>query len=193
MDDLRTLASYLFVELSRRRLTIAAWGRWRRWVIDVVKVQRNSHRGVGSCSCDWRWSTWPGGRDCSRTCFLQSRPVSLRLLHLYLSHRRSPLLQRYVGPCPVDWLLMAASSASISAFGSVRKSAGNSWAMNCAENLECGNLLPLWYSATCRRSPAQPRPAHWYGPGNRADGGDRSPNTKALTGQSTPNSCLRFR
>jgi len=45
--------------------------------------------------------------------------------------------------------------------------------------LECANLLALWYSATCRRRRlTQVVPS---------DGGDRSPNTKAVTGHRTPN------
>jgi hypothetical protein len=51
--------------------------------------------------------------------------------------------------------------------------------------LECGNLLPLWDSATCRRRPPHCE-ARLLGLGNLADGCDRSQNTKALTSKRKP-------
>jgi hypothetical protein len=47
-----------------------------------------------------------------------------------------------------------------------------------ATNLECGNLLPLWSPATCRRFPLTTI--------QHPDGCDRSQTIKALTGQRTP-------
>src|SRR2546428_11974699 len=57
-----------------------------------------------------------------------------------------------------------------------------------ASSLECGNLLPLWSSATCRRRPSRDCTARFSKAASATDGCDRSQTTKALTGQRTPNS-----
>ncbi|MGI9068105.1 MAG: hypothetical protein ACR2HX_17095, partial [Pyrinomonadaceae bacterium] len=58
-------------------------------------------------------------------------------------------------------------------------------------SLECGNLLPLWSSATCRCCPMVTRPVRFYELRIPHDGCDRSQTAKALTGQRTPNKTKR--